>query len=220
MANRKFELTKTSWSELRFNEAGTWPLVPKLLVYALVLLIGFLLVYWLLAKPKFDDKLVVEGNIDDVQEEIEDLKESVRLFEDQEEKVLRLRDQLAKANALLPLRQEQPDLIDNVNKNAIAADLNLKELRPGKEQVSEQFFELPIEIRFEGTYFAIGEFMARVSSMERLVVPTNLDLQSPDGGLQSGKLSGTLQFKTFRFRPPTSDEGENASQGNNSSSEG
>lgn len=188
-------VSTSSLRDLKLENAGTWPLVPKLLAFALALALGALAIYYFLVMPKLEDINTVERNIANVEKEIQTLQATVKRFEGKEEEILKLTQELEEAGKILPLQQEQPQLIDDVAENALASELDLLVFRPGTEVAQEQFYELPITLQFSGDYDSVGDFMARVSSMERLVIPVSLKLNRNED-----LLSGDLQLKTFRFR--------------------
>lgn len=188
-------VSTSSLRDLKLENAGTWPLVPKLLAFALALALGALAIYYFLVMPKLEDINTVERNIANVEKEIQTLQATVKRFEGKEEEILKLTQELEEAGKILPLQQEQPQLIDDVAENALASELDLLVFRPGAEVAQEQFYELPITLQFSGDYDSVGDFMARVSSMERLVIPVSLKLNRNED-----LLSGDLQLKTFRFR--------------------
>lgn len=188
-------VSTSSLRDLKLENAGTWPIVPKILAFALALALGALAIYYFLVMPKLEDINTVERNIANVEKEIQTLQATVKRFEGKEEEILKLTQELEEAGKILPLQQEQPQLIDDVAENALASELDLLVFRPGTEVAQEQFYELPITLKFSGDYDSVGDFMARVSSMERLVIPVSLKLNRNED-----LLSGDLQLKTFRFR--------------------
>lgn len=192
----KSGVNTSSLRELKFENAGTWPLLPKVLAFALAAALGALIVYYLMIEPKLKDVNTVRDNISSVEKEIVTLEQTVKRFEGQQEKAIELAYALEEASKILPLQQEQPQLIDDIAENALAASLDLLEFRPSVEVAQEQFYELPISLRFSGSYDAVADFMAKVSSMERLVIPASLRLEKSG----SDDLTGNLVLKTFRFR--------------------
>ena len=196
----KFLEGLSEMKNLKVEEAGTWPLLPKLLVYLLLAGLGLLLVFYLLVKPDLAQIDRVKKETQEIEQEIEYQLTKLSNFDQQQDLLVELTKRLVKANLVLPDEQEQPELIDTIAKNALKAKLQLDEFRPLPEIESDQFFELPIQLVFEGGYHSVGEFMASVSSMERLVIPTKVELVKSKADQEQGMLAGKVVLRTYRFK--------------------
>lgn len=89
----------------------------------------------------------------------------------------RLMAQLGVMRQLVPTGNEVPVLLDQVSTAARRVGLDLADVAPQPVTTGEQFDIYRYRIGLAGDYHTIGQFLANVGSMSRIVVPMNLTLQ-------------------------------------------
>jgi type IV pilus assembly protein PilO len=109
---------------------------------------------------------------------------------------------LALMRQLVPDQNEVADLIDQVSTQAQLRGVTVTDIGPLAAE-----YEVPFEVhryRFtvEGTYDEIGEFLADVASLDRIMVPYDFTVDpAPSGcpGIQEGQscLAATFLLRTF-----------------------
>ncbi|MFQ5802030.1 MAG: type 4a pilus biogenesis protein PilO [Candidatus Methylomirabilales bacterium] len=113
-----------------------------------------------------------------------------------------LQRDLAKAVRALPEEKEIPNLLTQVNRLGQDAGLVFTLFKPGKPKRDEFVNRIPIKIKAEGNYHALGHFFEQVSRMERIVNITDLKLnqaKKPRRKTRESTISGEFTATTYTF---------------------
>jgi len=116
-----------------------------------------------------------------------------------------LQEELDKALRRLPEEKEIPTLLTQINRLGQEAGLAFTLFKPGKPIKDEFYSRIPIRIRADGTYHALGRFFEQLSRMERIVNITDLKLDQTDGrrpataGMATERPSITGEFTATTF---------------------
>lgn len=98
----------------------------------------------------------------------------------QEAKVLE--DNLALMRTLIPAGNEVPALLDQIIAAARRVGLEQDGFLPGAVVQGEAFDTYRYRLSFNGTYHQIGDLLAQIGSLRRIITPVNLLLApAPDG---------------------------------------
>jgi len=100
----------------------------------------------------------------------------------------------------LPNKTESAGLIIDISQTGLAAGLEFDLFRPKREQPTEFYAELPIDIVVKGDYHEIGEFVSGIAELPRIVTTHDIKLTRQGEILQMSAVA-----KTYRAL----DEGEN-----------
>jgi type IV pilus assembly protein PilO len=92
----------------------------------------------------------------------------------------KLQDNLEVMRQLVPTSNEVPALLEQVSTAARRVGLDLATVKPQPVVEGEQFDTYRYQVAVIGDYHALGEFLANVGSLTRIVAPVNLAL-SPLG---------------------------------------
>ena len=86
-------------------------------------------------------------------------------------RVAQYRTQLARLEGLMPSDREVASLLEAISASEGAAGVEVARMRPQPIQPG-RFYDLwSYEIEVRGNYHAVGGFLTRVASMERILVP-------------------------------------------------
>jgi type IV pilus assembly protein PilO len=77
---------------------------------------------------------------------------------------------------LVPTQNEVPALLESVSSAARAAGLDLSDVQPDGVVNGDQFDTYKYKLGVIGSYHQVGEFLANVGSLSRIVAPINLSL--------------------------------------------
>lgn len=182
-------------NNLDFNQAGSWPIGVKAIVYTLVFAIVVGAGLHFLVRDKHD---ALEKEITKEQ----DLKNEYQRKAFQVASLDALRKQMADVEGRfaellkqLPTEKEVPGLLEDITEIGRQAGLefNLIALQP--ERKSQFYVELPIRIQVRGDYHQMGEFVSGVAAIKRIVTLHDFSLQ-PSG---ENTLSMEISAKTYRY---------------------
>lgn len=181
-------------NDLDINNAGSWPLLIKIIVWVIVLSIVIFLGYYLklndmntrlekvVAKEKelkqdYKQKAFKAANLDTYRQQMLDMEKSFGALVKQ-----------------LPSDTEVPGLLEDITHTGLGSGLEIKSINLQAERAAEFYVELPIEIHVQGTYHDFGSFVSGVASLPRIVTLHDFSI-SPSGSL----LNMSITAKTYRY---------------------
>jgi type IV pilus assembly protein PilO len=96
----------------------------------------------------------------------------------------------------LPNKSEMDALLIDINQAGLGRGLAFELFKPAdKENITEFYAELPVNIKVTGNYHDLGAFASDVAKMPRIVLLTDLKLDPPKDGV----LSMEAMAKTYRY---------------------
>ena len=181
------------------REPGRWPLPIRIGAVAIWLVVlTFILGYvfvWQNESPELDQH----------QQEEQKLRQEFRTKHAQAVNLSVYKQQLADIErsfgALLrqlPGRTEVPNLIVDISQTGLAAGLSEKLFQPGTENKKDFYAELPIRIRFNGSYHQFGQFVSGIVALPRIVTLHDIEIK-PDGKSGFDNLTLDVTAKTYRY---------------------
>ncbi len=182
-------------NDLDINSAGSWPLIIKIIVWAIVLSLVIFLGYYLklndmnaklekvvaqekTLKQDYKQKAFKAANLDTYRQQMLDMEKSFGALVKQ-----------------LPSDTEVPGLLEDITHTGLGSGLEIKSINLQAELAAEFYVELPIQIQVQGTFHDFGSFVSGVASLPRIVTLHDFSI-APSG---SGLLNMTITAKTFRY---------------------
>ena len=186
--------------DLNPNQPGQWPLLPRLSIWALVVIV-VVVAGWFFPgglgsqaddlqaardkepalKNEYRTKLAQAINLDALKKQKEEVQTYVTQLEKQ-----------------LPGKAEMDALLTDINQAGVGRGLVIDQFIPGQTETKEYYAELPIAIRVTGRFHDIGAFAADIAALSRIVTLHNLSI-SPDGKSSGGGLSMEALARTYRY---------------------
>lgn len=114
---------------------------------------------------------------------------------------------LARLEDLIPSREEVASLLEAISVEERLAGVEVTLLRPEPPDPGELYDRWSYEMAVRGDYHAIGSFLTAISSLERIMVPADLVLDSglPPMAGQPGshsRIVARLRIHTYVVSPP------------------
>jgi type IV pilus assembly protein PilO len=97
----------------------------------------------------------------------------------------------------MPVDSEVPEIIEDITRVATQSGLVTSVISIQNEEDVELYTELPIKISVSGQYHNLGNFVAGLTQLERLVSLHDFSLEKVEGN----EISLKLDAKTYRFNP-------------------
>jgi type IV pilus assembly protein PilO len=110
--------------------------------------------------------------------------------------------ELAELRHLVPMENEVPALLESISTAARHAGLELSDVQPDGIIDGDQFNTYKYKLGVTGAYHQVGEFLANVGSLSRIVAPINLTL-TPSSRVGERKPKKNEQFLDARFQIQT-----------------
>jgi len=180
---------------LNLRDAGSWPLLPKVLMLLLIFLVIVALGAYFDWKDQFDE-------LDKAQQQEVTLKEQYTIKKAKAINFDLYRQQLAEVEqsfgALLkqlPNRAEMDALLTDINQAGLGRGLQFDLFRPAaQERIADFYAELPISIRITGNYHDMGAFASDIAQLPRIVTLNDVAIAN-----NAGVLSMDAVARTYRY---------------------
>jgi type IV pilus assembly protein PilO len=178
------------------KQPGNWPWVVKIGFFVLVFVIVQVLAYFFLWQQQADD---IEKGRGEVAKQKETFLEKKRLavnLEAYKQQRAEIEQSFGALLKQLPNKSEMDALLIDINQAGLGRGLAFELFKPSeKENFTEFYAELPVNIKVTGNYHDLGAFASDVAKMPRIVLLTDLKLDPPKDGV----LSMEAVAKTYRY---------------------
>jgi type IV pilus assembly protein PilO len=128
---------------------------------------------------------LASGNVEDLRRKVEEYSSSLELMK-----------------RLVPDRNEVPTLIDDISTKAKVRGITLGKIQPLTPEIGSPFDTYRYRLEVYGHYDQIGEYLADVASLPRIVVPQEVTLSSapPATAKLLADTAGALLLAEFTIR--------------------
>ncbi|MFO1315975.1 MAG: type 4a pilus biogenesis protein PilO [Burkholderiales bacterium] len=180
---------------LNIRDAGSWPLLPKILILtgivAVILVLGYLLDW----RDQWDALEAAQGEEAKLKEQYGQKKAKAINFELYVQQLNEVEQSFGALVKQLPNRSEIDALLTDINQAGLGRGLQFELFKPApQERMAEFYAELPIKIKITGTYHDMGAFASDVAQLPRIVTLNDLQIAN-----EKGVLSLDAEAKTFRY---------------------
>ena len=175
---------------------GDWPWAVKIGALLLIFIVIQVLAYVLVWKDQTEQ---IEKGREDVAKQKETFLEKKKLavnleaYKQQRQEIEQAFGALLKQ---LPNKSEMDALLIDINQAGLGRGLAFELFKPSeRENVTEFYAELPVNIKVTGNYHDLGAFASDVAKMPRIVLLTDLKIDPT----KEGNLSMEAVAKTYRY---------------------
>lgn len=189
---------------LQGRHPGQWPIAPRLLCAAGVMVAVIGAGYFFYWQGQFDEQERLAAEETSLRDAYRDkMAQAINLEALQEQKA-QVDQYVERLQKQLPSKAEMAALLSDINQAGLGRGLQFELFKPGQIVVRDYYAELPIDIKVTGAYHDIGAFAADMANLPRIVTLNNMALTTSKDGV----LTLDAVAKTFRYL----DQEEAASQ--------
>jgi type IV pilus assembly protein PilO len=105
----------------------------------------------------------------------------------------------------LPGKTEVPNLLVDISQTGLGAGLEEKLFQPTGEVQRDFYAELPIKLRYTGSYHELGKFVSGIAALPRIVTLHDIDIKPADKD-STTSLTLDVTAKTYRYLEETGTE--------------
>jgi len=178
------------------KQPGNWPWVVKIGAFVLTFVIVQVVAYVFLWQQQAED---IEKGRGEVAKQKDTFIEKKRLavnLEAYKQQRAEIEQSFGALLKQLPNKSEMDALLIDINQAGLGRGLAFELFKPSeKENFTEFYAELPVNIKVTGNYHDLGAFASDVAKMPRIVLLTDLKLDPPKDGV----LSMEAVAKTYRY---------------------
>ena len=185
---------------LDINEPGRWPLPFRIAAVVIVFAALSALGIW---------HFVVKDEVPQLEQLVRDEQDRRDLFEELQSRAANLdayKEQLATIERdfgtmlqKLPGKTEVPSLLEDISRTALGVGLEQKLFDPQNEIRRDFYAELPIQLRYEGTYHEIGLFISEVAALPRIVTLHDIQISRQSPQNEPERLQFAATARTYRY---------------------
>jgi type IV pilus assembly protein PilO len=106
----------------------------------------------------------------------------------------------------LPGQTEVPSLLVDISQTALGAGLEEQEFTPTGEIQKDFYAELPIKLRYTGSYHELGNFVSGIAALPRIVTLHDISIR-PVSNTSPDELTLEVTAKTYRYLDEEATEG-------------
>jgi type IV pilus assembly protein PilO len=187
------------------NDPGVWPVLPKILVYV-VLLVGAVAAGWYFDWTAQWEELAQKQNEEQrLRTEWTGKKKQAVNLDEYKRQLAEIDRQFGALLKQLPGKAEIDTLLADINQAGLGRGLQFDLFRPGANIVRDFYAELPVNITVNGGYHDLGEFVADVAKMPRIVTINNVQIGTATTAARgnvaaaAGRLTVNAQAVTYRY---------------------
>lgn len=195
--NSVFEGAASQFRGLNPNEPGQWPILPKLMTWAGVVLVMVVLGWFLVLSASHEELDAERAKEPTLKADYRNkLAQAVNLDELRKQK-LQVEEYVTQLEKQLPGKAEMDALLSDINQAGLGRGLQFELFRPGSVVVKDYYAELPISIKVSGRYHDIGAFAADIANLSRIVTLHNLSITASRDANTALGMEATA--RTYRY---------------------
>jgi len=188
-------MTLDDLRRLNFREVGKWPLAPKVIVLALVVMFIVALGAFFDWKDQWDVLQVDQQEEVRLKTQFTEKKAKAINYDLYVQQLAEVEQSFGALVKQLPNRSEIDALLTDINQAGLGRGLQFDLFRPApQERMADFYAELPINIKITGNYHDIGAFASDVAALPRIVTLNDVAITNDKGTLTMDAVA-----KTFRY---------------------
>ncbi|HUL82970.1 MAG TPA: type 4a pilus biogenesis protein PilO [Gammaproteobacteria bacterium] len=181
------------------NDPGRWPLPFRIvavgIAFVAVVAAGFYFFVLNSDKPLLDRAKQQEV---DLRLAFEDRQHKAANFDSYRSQLAEIERDFGAMLRQLPGKTEVPSLLVDISQTALGAGLEEKVWQPTGEIQKDFYAELPIKLRYTGSYHDLGRFVSGIAALPRIVTLHDIDIKPAEKDSGSN-LTLDVTAKTYRY---------------------
>lgn len=186
-------MTLDEFKNLDPQNIGAWPWPAKALVVVAVCgLIGYGTYHYDVSSQQ-EELAEVQRQEEQLKQTFETKQRKAANLEPLKQQMKEMEQSFGDMLQQLPNQTEVAALLVDISQTGLAAGLEFDMFKPGDEIPSEFYAELPIDIRVEGNYHQLGEFVSGIAELPRIVTTHNVNISRGDDTLRMEAVAKTYR---------------------------
>jgi type IV pilus assembly protein PilO len=176
------------------------PARQKLVLIALLPFVGAFAYWYFLHQPKVLDIEALEQRLETLAHSNQTARAIAANGGPELENRLAIYEQhMFRVEQLIPSREEVPALLNSVTARAQSAGVELAGYKPGGEEAGAHYSRQFYDISVLGSYHDVGQFLASIGSLPRIITATGLKLTPRPETARDGSqiLNASFRIETY-----------------------
>jgi type IV pilus assembly protein PilO len=189
------------------NDPGRWPLPIRAaavgLVFVAVLAFG---IYMFVVKEEMPLLERAQQEELDLRTTFEDRQRKAANFDAYRAQLADIERDFGAMLRQLPGKTEVPNLLVDISQTGLGAGLQEQLFQPTGEIQKDFYAELPIKLRYTGSYHELGNFVSGIAALPRIVTLHDISIRAVDKNAPD-QLTLDVTAKTYRYLDEEAAEG-------------
>ena len=177
------------------QDPGMWPTAPRIVVAVLLLVLTVAGFWWFDWQDQVKTLEAREAEEVQLRESWVVKKRQAVNLEEHRRQLAEIDRQFGALLKQLPNRAEMDSLLSDINQAGLGRGLQFELFKPGADVIKEFYAEMPIDVRVTGVYHDLGEFVADLASMPRMVTLNDVGIEAD----KDGRLKLQAKAVTYRY---------------------
>jgi type IV pilus assembly protein PilO len=191
------------------NDPGRWPLPIRIgavgIVFAAAVAVG---VYLTVIKTEMPLLERAEQEERDLRTQFETQQRKAANFDAYRAQLAEIERDFGAMLRQLPGKTEVPSLLVDISQTGLGAGLEEQTFTPMGEIQKDFYAELPIKLRYTGSYHELGNFVSGIAALPRIVTLHDISIRPVTGqGAGPDDLTLDVTAKTYRYLDEEATEG-------------
>jgi type IV pilus assembly protein PilO len=182
------------------NDPGRWPLPIRIaaiaVVFGAVMAFG---VYMFVIQQEMPLLKAAQKEEMDLRATFEDRQRKAANFDAYRAQLAEIERDFGAMLRQLPGKTEVPSLIVDISQTATGAGLEEDLFQPQAEIQKDFYAELPIKLRYKGSYHELGNFVSGIAALPRIVTLHDIQIRPVSGQSSTDELTLDVTAKTYRY---------------------
>jgi type IV pilus assembly protein PilO len=189
------------------NDPGRWPLPIRVgavaVVFAAAVAFG---IYMFVYKSEMPRLRAAERQENELRTQFEDRQRKAANFDAYRAQLAEIERDFGAMLRQLPGKTEVPSLLVDISQTGLGAGLEEQVFTPAGEIHKDFYAELPIKLRYTGSYHELGNFVSGIAALPRIVTLHDISIR-PGRGASPDELTLDVTAKTYRYLDEEATEG-------------
>jgi type IV pilus assembly protein PilO len=190
------------------NDPGRWPLPIRIgavaIAFTAVAAIG---IYMLVVKEEMPLLERAEREEVELRTQFEDRQRKAANFDAYRAQLADIERDFGAMLRQLPGETEVPSLLVDISQTGLGAGLEEQLFQPTGEIQKDFYAELPIRLRYSGSYHELGNFVSGIAALPRIVTLHDITIRPRGGNSSPDELTLDVTAKTYRYLDEGAAEG-------------
>src|SRR5262245_63448451 len=181
------------------NDPGRWPLPIRVGAVAIVFVLAVGLgIYMMVIQAEMPALRNAERQEIDLRAQFEDRQRKAANFDAYRAQLAEIERDFGAMLRQLPGKTEVPSLIVDISQTGLGAGLEEEIFQPTGEIQKDFYAELPIKLRYRGSYHELGNFVSGIAALPRIVTLHDITIR-PAQETAPDELVLDVTAKTYRY---------------------
>ena len=181
------------------SDPGRWPLPIRVGAVAILFAAAVGIGIWMLViNQEMPGLRAAERQEIDLRAQFEDRQRKAANFDAYRAQLAEIERDFGAMLRQLPGKTEVPSLLVDISQTGLGAGLEEQTFTPTGEIQKDFYAELPIKLRYTGSYHELGNFVSGIAALPRIVTLHDISIR-PVNGSNPDELTLDVTAKTYRY---------------------